>query len=140
MGPDVSIQKPHWCELHSLISKSSHGSQIRHADFLFIYKKRLYGKNGRQRCREKASPELCCVFNYEGTRQNSLEKLMQRKPEANGRGRKGLFLMKSCLHKTPTSKSMQAGFKGNICDQGKASDLADRGVPGKDNCNLSPII
>lgn len=113
--------------------------------FLFIYKKRLYGKSGQQRCREKASPKLCCVFNYEGTQQNSLEKLMQRKLEANGRGRKGLFLVKSCLHKTPTSKStqvraMQAGFKGNICDQGKACDLADRGVPGKADCNLSPVI
>lgn len=70
---------------------------------------------------------------------------MQRKLEANGRGRKGLFLTKSCLHKTLTSKSMQvramqAGFKRNICDQGKASDLADSGVPGKDNCHLSPVI
>ena len=28
-------------------------------------------------------------------------------------------------------RAMKEGFKGNICDQGKACDLASRGVPAR---------
>lgn len=34
--------------------------------FLFIYKKRLYGKSGQQRCREKASPKLVVCLTMKG--------------------------------------------------------------------------